>query len=71
MYQKDIGYTSANEAMIYNYWSTVLFFLEQGLPWDYIDQMTPPEVTLVLAIMITKKEREAEEHAKTAGMGMR
>ena len=71
MYQKDIGYTSTNEAMIYNYWATVLFFLEQGLPWDYIEQMTPPEVTLVLAMMITQKEREAEAQAKTSGMGMK
>ena len=68
MYQKDIGYTSTNEAMIYNYWATVLFFLEQGLPWDYIEQMAPTEVTLVLAMVLVRKELEGEQQAKVMGM---
>ena len=55
MFQKDIGYTSTNEAILYNYWSTVMILLEQGLPWDYIEQMAPTEVTLVLAMVLVRK----------------
>ena len=71
MFQKDIGYTSTNEAILYNYWSTVMILLEQGLPWDFIDQMAPTEVTLVLAMVLVRKEQEGEQQAKIMGMGMR
>jgi len=69
MFQKNIGNTSPNEALLYNYWQTVLILLETGLPWEYIDQMAPTEVTLVLAMIINRKEQEAENQTK--GMGMR
>lgn len=68
MFQKDIGYTSTNEAILYNYWSTVMILLEQGLPWDYIEQMAPTEVTLVLAMILVRKEQEGEQQAKVMGM---
>ena len=68
MFQKDIGYTSTNEAILYNYWSTVMILLEQGLPWDYIEQMAPTEVTLVLARVLVRKELEGEQQAKVMGM---
>lgn len=64
MFYKQLGDISSNEALLYNYWTTTLTLLEQGLPWDYIDQMAPTEVTMVLAILIAKKEREAELGAK-------
>lgn len=69
MFQKNIGNTSPNEALLYNYWQTVLILLETGLPWEFIDQMAPTEVTLVLAMIINRKEQEAENQTK--GMGMR
>ena len=64
MFYKQLGDISSNEALIYNYWTTVLTLFEQGLPWDYIEQMAPTEVTMVLAILIAKKERESELSAK-------
>lgn len=67
MFQKDIGNISANEGLLYNYWFTVLALLDAGLPWDYIDNMPPTEITLVLAILIARKEREAEAQASTMG----
>jgi hypothetical protein len=38
--------------------------LEKGIPWDYIEQMLPAEVSLVLALMTAKAEREHELSAK-------
>ena len=65
MFQKDVGNISANEGLLYNYWHTVLALLDAGLPWDYIEDMAPTEITLVLAILISRKEREAEAQAST------
>ena len=42
----------------------MLTLLEKGLPWDYIETMLPAEVSLVLAIMMAKSEREQELSAK-------
>tara|TARA_B100001245_G_C22595990_1_gene295464 strand:- start:36 stop:161 length:126 start_codon:yes stop_codon:yes gene_type:complete len=38
--------------------------LEKGLPWDYIEQMLPDEISIVLAVLMAKAERESEMSAK-------
>ena len=59
-----MGEISQNEAHLYNHWTILLTLLEKGIPWDYIQQMLPNEVSLVLALMAAKAERENELQAK-------
>ena len=64
MFYKNIGDISSQEALLYNYWTTTLTLLDQGLPWDYIEECSPSEITMILAILMAKKERESELGAK-------
>jgi len=60
MFFKGVGTISSNEGLLYNYWTIMLTLLKEGLPWDYINEITGEEMTLILAVMSTMKEQQSE-----------
>ena len=68
MFYRGLGNISANEALLYNHYTVVCTLLEYGFTKADVDEMDDAEVTMILAIMLAKKEREHEEQAKTQRM---
>ena len=68
MFYKGLGNISPNEALLYNYWTIICTLLEYGLSRADIDEMSPPEISMCLAVKLAKKEREHEEQARAQRM---
>ena len=49
------------EAFTYNYWMIVLRLLKLGLPWDYIETLSEPQLFTVLAIEAAVEEKQQED----------
>ena len=64
MFLRNVGTLSPAEQILYNYWMLMLMLLEMGLPWAVIDEFTPDEISMVLAVLAAKKEREQEQEAR-------
>ena len=64
MFYKGLGSISANEALLYNHYTVVCTLLEFGFTKTDIDEMHDSEISMILAIMLAKKEREHEEQAR-------
>ena len=64
MFYKGLGNISANEALLYNHYTVACTLLEYGFAKTDIDEMHDAEITMLLAIMLAKKEREQEEQAR-------
>lgn len=67
MFIKGVGKISPNEGIIYNHWFVMFTLLQEGLPWDYINSITSEEISLILAVLTVRKEREAEANARMMG----
>jgi len=68
MFYRGLGNISANEALLYNHYTIICTLLEYGFTKADIDEMGDAEVTMILAIMLAKKEREHEEQARATRM---
>ena len=64
MFLRDVGTLSPAEHILYNYWILMLELLKLGLPWDVIQEFTPEEMALVLAVKIASADKEAEDEAR-------
>ena len=43
--------------------------LKEGLPWDYVNELTPEEISLILAVLTVQQRQELETQAKMQGLG--
>ena len=68
MFYRGLGNISANEALLYNHYTVICTLLEYGFTKADVDEMYENEITMILAIMLAKKERENEVQAKTQRM---
>jgi hypothetical protein len=68
MFYRGLGNISANEALLYNHYTVVCTLLEYGFTKADVDEMHDAEITMILAIMLAKKERENEEQARAQRM---
>jgi len=69
MFSKGVGNISPNEAIIYNYWLIMFTLLKQGLPWDYVNDLTTEEITIILAVLTVQRQQDMEMQAKMQGLG--
>ena len=69
MFSKGVGNISPNEAIVYNYWLIMFTLLKEGLPWDYVNELTPEEISLILAVLTVQQRQELETQAKMQGLG--
>ena len=69
MFSKGVGNISANEGIIYNHWLITFTLLREGVPWDFIEQQTPEEIAMMLAVLKVQKNHELETQAKMQGLG--
>tara|TARA_R110000824_G_scaffold298128_5_gene486392 strand:- start:429 stop:638 length:210 start_codon:yes stop_codon:yes gene_type:complete len=67
MFVKGVGNISPNEGILYNHWFVMFTLLREGLPWDYINTITTEELSLIMAVLTVKRDREAEANARTMG----
>ena len=70
MFLRDMGKLSPDEHILYNYWLVTLSLLELGIPWLSIQDFTPDEIALVLAVSIAKKEKTEEQEAMQQKLAM-
>ena len=68
MFYRGLGNISANEALLYNHYTVVCTLLEYGFTKAAVDEMYEDEITMILAIMLAKKERENEVQARAQRM---
>lgn len=68
MFYRGLGDISSNEALLYNYWTIICTLLEYGFTRSDIEEMSSAEVSMILAVMLAKKEREHEEQARAQRM---
>ena len=68
MFYKGLGNISANEALLYNHWTVICTLMEFGFTRADIEDMSPAEISMVLAVTLAKKEREHEEQARQQRM---
>ena len=61
--------TSAEESLIYNYWTIILRLLQEGIPWEFIHTLSESELFMILGILgaISQKEQEDQEAASHKG----
>ena len=64
MFLRDVGKMSPDEHVLYNYWLVTLALLEIGIPWVTIQNFTPDEICLVLAVNLARKEKQEETEAR-------
>ncbi len=65
---RGVGEQHPQEKMAYSYWTTMLYLLELGIPYDAINNFTEQEINLILGVDMAIKENQAEKEASAMSM---
>ncbi len=65
---RGVGEHHPQEKMAYSYWTTMLYLLGIGIPYDAINQLTENEINIILGVDMAIKENQAEKDASAMSM---